>query len=196
MLIWASGETLGPFFWCQCLAAVPEWGTIGRSMVDLALTSRNAAAMTSRLNPQPDGVSAWQKQMAALAFDSGAASGAEQHEFVGLAFSLLQAMPQQLVQASGRGPVPDVAPLLGSGAPVEAALALLDGWAGYMLSCAPGGRAMATVVVESLGGEASAEGASPALALLGALAALLAGDSLDEDCSAQVDWRTTGARLN
>lgn len=152
--------------------------------------------MTSRPDPQSDGVSAWQRQMAALAFDSAAATGAEQDEFVGLALSLLQAMPQQLVQATGRSPVPDVAPLLGAGAPTEAALALLGGWAGYMLSCGAGGRPMATVVVEALGGEASAEGATPALALLGALAALLAGDALDDDCSAQVDWRTTGVRLN
>lgn len=152
--------------------------------------------MAPRPDQQPDGVSAWQQQMAALAFDSAAASGAEQHEFVGLAVSLLQTMPTQLVQAAGRGPVPDVAPLLAGGAPAEAALALLDSWAGYMLSCGPGGRAMATVVVEPLGGEASAEGATPALALLGALAALLAGDALDEDCAAQVDWRTTDARLN
>lgn len=134
--------------------------------------------------------------MAALAFDSGVASGAEQAGFIGLALALLQAMPPPLVQAAGRSAVPDIGQLLAAGAPTEAALALLDGWAGYMLSCGPGGRPMATVVVEPLGGEASAEGASPALALLGALAALLAGDALDGDCGVQVDWRTAGARLN
>ena len=152
--------------------------------------------MTSRPDPQAGGVSAWQKQMAALAFDSAVAAAGEQDEFVGLALSLLQAMPSQLVQAAGRSSIPDVAPLLAAGAPTEAALALLDGWAGYMLSCGPGGRPMATVVVELLGGEASAEGATPSLALLGALAALLAGDALDDDCAAEVDWRTSGARLN
>ena len=131
-----------------------------------------------------------------MAFDTAAASGAEQLECVAQGCSLLQSMPPQLVQAFGRAAVRDVSPLLAAGAPAEAVLALLDGWAGYMLSCGAGGRPMATVVVEALGGEASAEGATPALALLGALAALLAGDALDDDCAAQVDWRTTGVRLN
>lgn len=152
--------------------------------------------MTNHPDRHPGGVAAWQKQMAALAFDSAVAAGTEQHEFVGLALSLLQTMPTPLAQAVGRGPLPDIDQLLRANAPTEATLTLLDGWAGYMLSCGAGGRPMATVVIETLGGEASAEGATPALALLGALAALLAGDALDDDCSAQVDWRATGARLN
>lgn len=134
--------------------------------------------------------------MAALAFDTAVAPAADQQDFVVQGSTLLQAMPPQLAQAFGRAPVRDVAALLTAGAPTEAVLALLDGWAGYMLSCGPGGRPMATVVVETMGGEASAEGATPALALLGALAALLAGDALDDDCAAQVDWRSSGARLN
>lgn len=152
--------------------------------------------MTSGTDPSTGDVAAWQRQMAALAFDSAAATGGEQQEFVALASSLLQAMPHQLGQAFGRSASRDIAPLLEAGAPTEAVLALLDGWAGYMLSCGPGGQPMATVVVEAMGGEASAEGATPALALLGALAALLAGDALDADCAAQVDWRSNGARLN
>lgn len=138
----------------------------------------------------------WQRQMAALAYDSGTATAAEQAEYLGLAATLLDAMPPLLVQASGRFTIPDIAPLLDAGAPAEAALLLLGGWAGYMLSCGPGGRPMATVVVEPLGGEASAEADSPALALIGALAAVLAGDALDDDAGVEVDWRATGASLN
>ena len=74
------------------------------------------------------------------------------------------------------GVLPDPAAIeaqLRSGAALAAALALLGEWAGYMLSRGPGGRHMATVAIRS-SGEASGEGESAALALLGALAAALA----------------------
>lgn len=142
------------------------------------------------------GIRDWQRQLAALSYDSGAASEAEAGEYLGLAASLLDSMPTVLVQASGRFTVPDIAPLLNAGAPTEAALLLLEGWAGYMLSCGPGGRPMATVAVERLGGEASADGESPALAIIGALAAVLAGEALDDDAGVEVEWRSTGVSLN
>ena len=68
--------------------------------------------------------------------------------------------------------------MLGAGAEDAAAVAMLQDWAGFMLSHGPGGGYMATVVVEDLAGEASADGASVALALLGATARALSGDEL------------------
>lgn len=68
--------------------------------------------------------------------------------------------------------------MLGAGAEDAAAVAILQDWAGFMLSHGPGGGYMATVVVEGLAGEASADGASVALALLGATARALSGDEL------------------
>ncbi|MBS0481467.1 MAG: hypothetical protein JSR96_04825 [Proteobacteria bacterium] len=55
-----------------------------------------------------------------------------------------------------------------------AALAMVERRAGYMLSYAPGGRHLATVVLARQVHETSAEGASAALALIGALAVALA----------------------
>ena len=77
------------------------------------------------------------------------------------------------------GDVPERARLdrtIAAGGTLDAALALLGPGAGYMLSCPPaGGQAMATVVMPGLRREETAQGETPALALLGAhLCALLA----------------------
>ncbi len=74
--------------------------------------------------------------------------------------------------------------MLGAGAEDAAAVAILQDWAGFMLSHGPGGGYMATVVVEGLAGEATADGASVALALLGATARALSGvESAGHDLS-------------
>lgn len=79
------------------------------------------------------------------------------------------------------GAVPSAATidtLIAAGAHDALALALVEPRAGYMLSHAPGGKHLATVVVSEAGAEFSAEGQSAALALLGALASALAeGDT-------------------
>lgn len=69
--------------------------------------------------------------------------------------------------------------MLGAGAETAAALTLVEGRGGYILSHGPSGSHMASVVFEGLAEEASATGASAALALIGALAATLAGSALD-----------------
>lgn len=71
-----------------------------------------------------------------------------------------------------------VARLVKAGADASAALALVEPVAGYMLSRAPGGRHLATVVLAGQSQEAHAEGASAALALVGALATALAAPVL------------------
>ncbi|MFC0590435.1 hypothetical protein ACFFF7_13570 [Novosphingobium aquiterrae] len=64
--------------------------------------------------------------------------------------------------------------LVQTGADASAALALVEQVGGYMLSRAPGGRHLATVVLAGQSQEVHAEGASAALALIGALATALA----------------------
>lgn len=68
-----------------------------------------------------------------------------------------------------------VAALAASGADASAALALVEPLASYMLSGAPGGRHLATIVLAGQTEEHHAEGASAALALIGALSMALAG---------------------
>lgn len=61
-----------------------------------------------------------------------------------------------------------------SGACLTAVMALLGADAGYMLSRAPGGASMATVVVDGVDAEYSCFGETEALALCGAISAALA----------------------
>lgn len=86
--------------------------------------------------------------------------------------------------------------LLAAGGADAAALALLGDWAGYMLSHGPGGRHLATVVLEGRSAEASAEGESAALALLGALATAISGEDPGEGRNAIPAVRDQGMRLN
>ena len=64
--------------------------------------------------------------------------------------------------------------LLAADACASAALLLIAGRSGYMVSQGPGGRVIATVTLGQQGGEVSSAGADVALALIGALAQALA----------------------
>jgi hypothetical protein len=77
-----------------------------------------------------------------------------------------------------------------------AALRLVEARAGYMLSHGIGGSHVATVVLAGQNAETSAEGASAALALLGALAAALAGLGSDPARGALRPAPGAGLRLN
>ena len=77
-----------------------------------------------------------------------------------------------------------------------AALSLVEGRAGFLLSQAQAGCPMATVVIEGLTGEASAEGDCLATALLGALTAALAGPALKLQDAQSVSAPAPGVRLN
>ncbi|PEQ14290.1 hypothetical protein B2G71_01415 [Novosphingobium sp. PC22D] len=63
--------------------------------------------------------------------------------------------------------------LLSNGAPVDAAISLMGEGVSFMLSRGGGGTCLATIVVVEGSEEVVAEGATPALALIGAYAAAL-----------------------
>lgn len=86
--------------------------------------------------------------------------------------------------------------LVAAGADASAALALVEPLASFMLSGAPGGRHLATVVLAGQADEHHAEGASAALALVGALATALAGLSAGRSDNAARSDERTGFRLN
>ena len=128
--------------------------------------------------PAPD-KNEWHARFAGLAYACAQANRAEAADLLRAGWRLLGDPP-----ARWHGSInltldePGFEAMLGAGAEDAVAVAMLQDWAGFMLSHGPGGGHMATVVVEGLAGEASAVGASVALALLGAAAKALSGDEL------------------
>lgn len=92
--------------------------------------------------------------------------------------------------------VAQVEALVAANAQASAALALVEPLACFMLSGAPGGRYLATVVPLGQVDEHHAEGASAALALCGALATALAGGSEDRRANVVSDDDHNVYRLN
>jgi len=86
--------------------------------------------------------------------------------------------------------------LIAAGAEAAAALALVEGRGSYMISYGPGGQHLATVVFEGRSGEASAQGANLALAVLGALAASLAATGLGRAALRAKQVDQSALRLN
>lgn len=126
-----------------------------------------------------DGLSPWRDHLAELAFDCASATVDEQAGLVLQMRALMNGAPGEWGRRFADMPAAAaLAALCEAGGATSAALALIEGRAGYMLSQAPEGAAMATVVFDGVTGEASAEGDSVALALIGALAACLAGPAL------------------
>ncbi|MBS0476165.1 MAG: hypothetical protein JSR28_13605 [Proteobacteria bacterium] len=121
----------------------------------------------SELAPQ---LAAWRDAVGELAFASAFATPDGGCDLVRSLASLVQTHPQLSLAIDE----PLVAALLDVSADASAALALVEPLAGYMLSRAPGGRHLATVVLVDQASEHHAEGASAALALVGALATALA----------------------
>lgn len=121
----------------------------------------------------------WQESLAEQAYACAAASVDEAGDLILAMRDLLARAPgewgRRFAGLADRG---SLARLIAAGGASSAALSLVEGRAGYLLSQAPSGCPMATVVFESLTGEASAEGDCLATALLGALAATLAGPAL------------------
>lgn len=78
----------------------------------------------------------------------------------------------------------------------SAALTVIEPIAGYMLSCSPGGRHMATVVLAGQADEYHAEGSSAALALIGAMATALAGPKAGSASTGLESRAGTPLRLN
>ena len=116
----------------------------------------------------------WQLRWREFVLECAGAGRDEEVDMLRAAIDLLALAPRDL--RAQLGTLPDagwVDGAIAARAVAAVALDLLDGWAGYMLSHGRGGPHMATVAVRS-GREASAEGATATLALLGALAQALA----------------------
>lgn len=139
----------------------------------------------------------WLDRMADLAFACADATAGETAELVQGAHALIAAAPGTWRAQFRKLPSSDsLSRLLAAGAELSAAMALIEGHAGFMLSHAPGGMHLATVVFEGLTEEASAEGETAALALIGALAATMAGPALDVDGNAVALAGAADLRLN
>jgi hypothetical protein len=121
----------------------------------------------------------WHARFAGLAYACARASRAEAAGLLREGWRLLANPPAEwhaaIILPLGE---PEFEAMLGANADDAAALALLQGWTGFILSHGPGGDHMATVVIEGLDGECSADGESAALALLGAAAMALSVDEL------------------
>lgn len=142
-------------------------------------------------------IGAWQEQLAEIAFNCAAASADEAADLVLATRDVLAGAPGEWGRRFAG--LPDRAALialLAAGAASTAALSLVEGRAGFLLSQAQAGCPMATVVIEGLTGEASAEGDCLATALLGALTAALAGPALKLQDAQSVSAPAPGVRLN
>ena len=119
---------------------------------------------------------AWQSRMADLALSASCAEPDEAADLLRELHALLSGAATAPNEArSFAAEAGRFEALLAADACASAALLLIGGRAGYMVSQGPGGRVMATVSLAGGGGEVSSAGADLALALIGALAAALSG---------------------
>lgn len=141
--------------------------------------------------------SAWQQQLAELAKACAGARQVEAGDLVLSAHDLLRNAPHAWRRRFAGLPTRDhLLQLTQTGGSAAAALALVDGRAGFIVSQGEGGCPMATVVFAGLTGEVSAEGDCLATALLGALAAALAGPALGGQPDRNADLGEPGIRLH
>ena len=116
----------------------------------------------------------WRAGLADLALQCSCAEPAEAPQLLSELHALMLAAPAEFGWLRAKLPSEQrIAVLLRSAATISAALALAEHRAGYMLSQAPGGRAMATLVLVGGAAETGCSAADPALALAGALAQAL-----------------------
>lgn len=126
-------------------------------------------------------IAAWQARMADLAVSASCAEVDEAADLLRELDELLDGAPSPWAAPRGTADQPGrFEALLAADACASAALLLIVGRAGYMVSQGPGGRVMATVMLGGGMGEVSSEGADLALALTGALAEALSGPGQDE----------------
>lgn len=144
-----------------------------------------------------DTVRHWQACLADMVFACSVAPVSQTSVLLRATHALLLAAPQAIGLDFGDiPPVELLEPQLRAKAEVASVLALIEGRGSYMLSHGPGGTHLATVVFAGTCEEASATGASAALALLGALAASLAGPALDLGREPTADFAGSALRLN
>ena len=119
---------------------------------------------------------AWQVRVAELALSASSAEVSEAADLLRELHELSNSAPATWAEL--RGGAAEAArfeTLLAAGACASAALLLIAGRAGYMVSQGLGGRVMATVSLGNGSGEVSSEGADLALALTAALAEAISG---------------------
>ena len=147
--------------------------------------------MAESINPS---TRAWRARMADLALSASSAEVDQAAELLRQLHELLLRVPQPWALERGISAEPGrFAAILKAGACASAALLLVTGRSGYMVSQGLGGRVMATVTLGGSGGEVSSEGADLALALTGALAEALSRVGQDER---PVLHSVTSQRLN
>lgn len=121
-------------------------------------------------------ITVWQARMAQLALTASCAEASETADLLRELHDLMRSAPApwaHLRRTAGEGGRFEA--LLAGDACASAALLLITGRAGYMVSQGLGGRVMATVSLGSGSGEVSSEAATVSLALTGALAEALSG---------------------
>ena len=137
---------------------------------------------------------AWRASLADLALSASCAEVDQAPDLLRQLHELLLGAPTPWTDAPGNTDESRrLAAMLDAGACASAALLLVTGRAGYMVSQGLGGRVMATVTLGGSGGEVSSEGADLALALTGALAEALSRVGQEER---PVLRSSTSQRLN
>ena len=137
---------------------------------------------------------AWRTSLADLALSASCAEADQAADLLRQLHELLLRVPQPWAGERGISAEPGrFTAMLDAGACASAALLLVAGRAGYMVSQGLGGRVMATVTLGGSGGEVSSEGADLALALTGALAEALSRVGQEER---PVLRSSTSQRLN
>ena len=124
---------------------------------------------------------AWRASLADLALSASCVEVDQAADLLRQLHQLLLGAPMPWTGAPAVKEEPRrLAAMLDAGACASAALLLIAGRAGYMVSKGLGGRGMATVTLGRGGGEVSSEGADLALALTAALAEALSGAGQNE----------------
>ena len=124
---------------------------------------------------------AWRASLADLALSASCVEVDQAADLLRQLHQLLLGAPMPWTGAPGiEDETRRLAAMLDAGACASAALLLIAGRAGYMVSQGLGGRVMATVTLGSGGSEVSSEGANLALALTAALAEALSGAGQNE----------------
>ncbi len=149
-------------------------------------------------SPFPMSRSGWRAHLRALAAECDASAIEEQGERIRDAWQLLASAPQASsdAQSFSLPPSDAIEAMIEAEAFESAALSLISADMGFLLSRGGNGLAIASVVLPGGEEDHTASGASPALALLGALALALLGG---EPATAQRDrlgGPAAGARLN
>jgi hypothetical protein len=144
--------------------------------------------LTSKLSP-----AGWRAHLRALLAECDASAAIEQAERIRQAWELFAAAPQP---QAGLPPHDTIEAMLDADACESAALALVGPERGFLLSRGGNGMAIASIVLPDADEDHTASGATPALALLAALALALLGDDSAKSPRDRLGGAPAPARLN